>query len=169
VSPREHRRLGHDCAVNFDADCNGRTAYDALGISGDRREESRRRAATRYSPRGGNLQICKSANLQIFTASLAEIHYIALAPHSAAGPVGVAASIQAMAAIPNFLIHEFGGGTGEELFKVPLSYRNGYVELPTGPGLGIELDEERIEANTHTEYRSRTLWRHEDDGSVADI
>lgn len=102
-------------------------------------------------------------------ASLAEIHYIALAPHSAAGPVGVAASIQAMAATPNFLIHEFGGGTGEELFKVPLSYRNGYVELPTGPGLGIELDEERIEANTHTEYRSRTLWRHEDDGSVADI
>ena len=102
-------------------------------------------------------------------ASLAEVHYIALAPHSAAGAVGVAASIQAMAATPNFLIQEFGGGTGEGLFKVPLSFRDGYVDLPTGPGLGIELDEAGIEANTHTEFRLRNMWRHNDDGSVADI
>ncbi len=102
-------------------------------------------------------------------ASLAEIHYIALAPHSASGPVGVAASIQAMAATPNFLIQEFGGGAGDGLFKEPLSFRDGYIDLPMGPGLGIELDEAGIEANTHTEYRFRNMWRHEDDGSVADI
>ena len=102
-------------------------------------------------------------------ASLAEIHYIVLAPHSAAGPVGVAASVQTMAATPNFLIQEFGGGTGEGLFKVPLTFRDGYVDLPTGPGLGIELDAEGVKANTHTAYRFRNMWRHEDDGSVADI
>ena len=102
-------------------------------------------------------------------AALAEIHYISLAPHSAAGPVGVAASIQAMAATPNFLIQEFGGGTGEGLFVEPLTFSDGYVELPQGPGLGIEIDEEGLEANRATQYRSRAMWRHEDDGSLADV
>jgi len=102
-------------------------------------------------------------------AALAEIHYISLAPHSAAGPVGVAASIQAMAATPNFLIQEFGGGTGEGLFVEPLTFSEGYVELPQGPGLGIEIDEAGLEANRATEYRGRTMWRHEDDGSMADV
>ena len=102
-------------------------------------------------------------------ASLAEIHYIALAPHSAAGPVGIAASIQAMATVPNFLIQEFGGGTGEGLFVEPLNLVEGYVELPQDPGLGIEIDEEGLQANIATEYRGRTMWRLEEDGSVADV
>ena len=102
-------------------------------------------------------------------ASLAEIHYITLAPHSAAGPVGIAASIQAMATVPNFLIQEFGGGTGEGLFVEPLNLVEGYVELPQDPGLGIEIDEEGLQANIATEYRGRTMWRLEEDGSVADV
>lgn len=102
-------------------------------------------------------------------ASLAEIHYISLAPHSAADPVGIAAAVQVMAAIPNCLIMEYGGGNGEGLFTQPLTFRDGYLELPQGPGLGIEITEEAIEANRSEEWHLRNMWRHVEDGSVADI
>jgi len=102
-------------------------------------------------------------------ASLAEVHYIAMAPHSAADAVGVAASIQTMAAVPNFLIMEFGGGNGEGLFRQPLSFRDGYVDLPTGPGLGIDIDPEGLAGQRLEEWRQRASWRHEEDNSLGDI
>ena len=102
-------------------------------------------------------------------AALAEIHYIALAPHSAADPVGVAASIQAMAATPNFLIQEFGGDAGDALFVEPLKFSDGYIELPQGPGLGFEISEEGLEANRLTDWRLRNMRRHPEDNSVSDI
>ena len=102
-------------------------------------------------------------------ATLAETHYIAMAPHSAADPVGVIASIQAMAATPNFLIQEYGGGDGEGLFVEPLRFVNGFIELPQGPGLGIEISEEGLEANRATSWRLRSMRRHPEDNSVSDI
>jgi len=101
-------------------------------------------------------------------ASLAETHYIALAPHNAAGPIGVAASIHAMATVPNFLVCEGGTCLGEGLFREPLTFANGFVELPTGPGLGIEIDEDALEAARDETYRQRGMWRLEEDGSFAD-
>ena len=94
---------------------------------------------------------------------------LAMAPHSAADPVGVAASLQAMASTPNLLIHEYGGGNGEGLFKEPLQFKDGYIELPQGPGLGFEIDEEGLEANRTNEWRLRNMWRDPGDNSVADI
>ena len=103
-------------------------------------------------------------------AALAEPHYIALAPHSAADPLGIVASLQAMAGTPNFLIQEFGGGGGEGLFKDPLVFSEGHVELPQGPGLGVEIDREGLEANRHRgPWRQRTMRRHPADGSFADF
>lgn len=102
-------------------------------------------------------------------AALAEVHYAALAPHSSADPVGVAASLQAMAGTPNFLIQEYGGGAGETLFTKPLVFKDGYVELPTGPGLGIEISEAGLAANTATEWRLRNMRRDPDDQSYSDI
>jgi len=102
-------------------------------------------------------------------AALAEIHYIALAPHSAADPVGIAASIQVMAATPNFLIHEFSGGTGEGLFVEPLKFVDGFVELPHEPGLGFEISEEGLEANRAASIGMRTMSRHPEDNSVSDF
>ena len=69
-------------------------------------------------------------------AAYAEVHYIAIAPHSAADAVGVAASIQAAATIPNLLIHEFGGGAGEGLFKTPLVFNQGTSSCRRGPASG---------------------------------
>ena len=102
-------------------------------------------------------------------AAYAEVHYISLAPHSAADPVGVVASLHAMAGTPNFLIQEFGGGTGEGLFTEPLTLTDGFVSLPQGPGLGIEIDPDGLEANRLTEWNLRPARRHPEDNSVSDI
>ena len=102
-------------------------------------------------------------------ATLAEIHYIALAPHSAADPVGVAASIQAMAATPNFMIQEYGGGAGDSLFVEPLTFKGGFIELPQKPGLGFEISEEGLEKNRATSWRLRTMRRHPEDNSFSDF
>ena len=45
-----------------------------------------------------------------------------------------------MAGTPNFLIMEYGGGGGEGFFTNPLQMQDGFVELPQGPGLGVEID-----------------------------
>ncbi len=102
-------------------------------------------------------------------AALAEIHYIALAPHSAADPVGVAASIQAMAATPNFMIQEYGDGAGDSLFVEPLTFKDGFIELPQKPGLGFEISEEGLEKNRATSWRLRTMRRHPEDNSFSDF
>ena len=54
-----------------------------------------------------------------------------------------------MAGTPNFLIMEYGGGGGEGFFTNPLQMKDGFVELPRGPGLGVEIDPEGLEAATH--------------------
>ena len=102
-------------------------------------------------------------------SSLAEIHYMAMAPHSAADAVGVVASLHAMAGTPNFLIQEFGGGAGEGLFTEPLLFKDGFVSIPQGPGLGIEIDPEGLAANRQDEWRQRSMRRHPEDNSINDI
>ncbi len=110
---------------------------------------------------GGILELKKISNL-------AETHYLAMAPHNAAGPIGVAASIHVMATVPNFLICEGGTKRGEGLFKEPLIFKDGFMELPKIPGLGIEIEDDAIEAIRDETYRQRGMFRFEDDGSFAD-
>ena len=77
-------------------------------------------------------------------AGMAEAHYAQIAPHLYCGPVVGAANIQLGACIPNFLILESierWGGFHAELLKTPIRWEDGYVIPPTGPGLGVELDE----------------------------
>ncbi len=110
---------------------------------------------------GGILELKKISNM-------AEVHDLAVAPHNAAGPIGVAASIHAMATVPNFLICEGGSSRGEGLFKEPLVFQDGFIHLPTGPGLGFELDDDAVEAARDESFRFRGMWRSEEDGSFAD-
>jgi galactonate dehydratase len=77
-------------------------------------------------------------------AAMAEAHYAQIAPHLYCGPVVGAANIQLSACIPNFLLLE-GIGTWDgfhaEILVRPIAWEDGYVIVPTEPGLGIELDE----------------------------
>ena len=76
-------------------------------------------------------------------ASIAEAHYAVIAPHMACGPIAAAAAIQLDTCSPNFLIQEANQGPlHKTIFKEPLVFENGYIIPPTGPGLGVEFDEE---------------------------
>jgi len=80
-------------------------------------------------------------------ADMAEVHYLAVAPHNISSPIGTMASVHLCAAIPNFLALEWHAASVpffDDLVKgrrAPL-IQKGYITLPEKPGLGIELDEQ---------------------------
>ena len=75
-------------------------------------------------------------------AGMAEAHYAMIAPHMYCGPVAAAAAVQLDVCSPNFLIQEYNGGSlHSEIFKEPIRFEQGMIMPPTGPGLGVELDE----------------------------
>jgi len=102
-------------------------------------------------------------------ANMAEVYYIHVMPHCAIGPVAFAACLQVDAAVPNFLVQEqIDFSLGRGMLQEPWEVKDGYVDLPTKPGLGIELDEQLLKE--HCEYREELggEYYHEADGSVAD-
>jgi galactonate dehydratase len=90
-------------------------------------------------------------------AALAEAAYAKVALHCPLSPIALAASLQLDAALPNFLVQEhnevndwredgrtlFGKGYLKEPFVLD---EDGCVAVPTGPGLGIELDDAGLRA-----------------------
>jgi len=100
-------------------------------------------------------------------AGMAESYYVPIAPHNPQGPCSLAASCQIAAAIPNFLIQERGTNTYENLLKTPFKAENGYLPLPKGPGLGIEIDEDKLRAQVGEPQQYPQTYD-KDDGSVVD-
>jgi galactonate dehydratase len=81
-------------------------------------------------------------------ATLAEAFTVPLAPHSIMTELGVAASLHVCASIPNFFIQEsrLADHVLPEGVLVP-SFNpdaEGFATLPTGPGLGVEVHEDRL-------------------------
>jgi galactonate dehydratase len=100
-------------------------------------------------------------------AAMAEASFVAVAPHNALSAVNLASSLQVVATVPNFLAQE-EIHLGAQLLKQPFVVRDGYIDLPQGPGLGIELDEEAMQGLVYDGSHQMPMWVHEDDGSVAD-
>ena len=81
-------------------------------------------------------------------ASIAEAHYAMIAPHMYCGPIAAASAIQVDTCSPNFLIQEANQGPlHKTIFKEPLVFENGYIIPPTGPGHGVEFDEDVLKAH----------------------
>jgi galactonate dehydratase len=99
-------------------------------------------------------------------AGMAEAYYAAMAPHNPLGPISLAAGLQLAASIPNFLCQE-QVSLGEGYLKEPFRVEGGHVPLPTGPGLGIELDEDALADKLDHDWRNRET-SDENDGSVVD-
>ena len=100
-------------------------------------------------------------------AGMAEAYYAGIAPHCPLGAISLAACVQLDACIPNFLMQE-QVNVGENYLKNPLIIKDGFIELPQTPGLGVELDEEKLASQIKTEdWRSPQLYDPED-GSVMD-
>lgn len=106
-------------------------------------------------------------------AAMAETYYIKVAPHNPYGPVSTAACVHLCAATPNFLILEYVRTNEPWRSKVqvgePMRAQNGYIELPTAPGLGIDLDEEVLKSRPYEDAGRGMYGNFHDDGSVADV
>ena len=76
-------------------------------------------------------------------AAEAEVRGVYVIPHNPLGPVSTAACLQLDACIPNFEVQEYPMANGvcrlDKEMKTPFHVENGYITLPEGPGLGIEL------------------------------
>ncbi|MEW8977967.1 MAG: mandelate racemase/muconate lactonizing enzyme family protein [Symbiobacterium sp.] len=81
-------------------------------------------------------------------AGMAEAWNVPVAPHLSVGQgVMIAATLQVAAAIPNLFILEYQPNPfnlANQFLAKPLVCEDGFMYLPEGPGLGVELDEERI-------------------------
>lgn len=81
-------------------------------------------------------------------AAIAEVYNAQLAPHLYAGPIEWAANIQLAAAIPNILMAEtIETPFHAALIKNSVAVENGYIPVPTTPGLGIDVDEDLARAH----------------------
>ncbi|MDE2889923.1 MAG: mandelate racemase/muconate lactonizing enzyme family protein [Gemmatimonadota bacterium] len=101
-------------------------------------------------------------------AAMAEPCHIAVSPHNYnSTTVGLAATMQAAAGMPNFLITEYFVNfepAGNEIAVEPFVVEDGYITLPTAPGLGIDLDEGALAKHPFRSFPGRNLRRPCDEG-----
>lgn len=85
--------------------------------------------------------------------AMAEAYDIAAAPHAPYGPIALAATLQIDVCSPNVFIQEQSLGIhynkGFDLLdfvqnKEVFQYKDGFVDIPTKPGLGLEIDEDKV-------------------------
>ena len=89
-------------------------------------------------------------------AGMAEAFNAQMAPHLYAGPIEWAANIQLGASLPNLLmLEQIGTGNPfhQHLLTTPIHWEDGYVHVPTAPGLGVELNEDVARAHPYTGTR----------------
>lgn len=105
-------------------------------------------------------------------AAMAELYFGSVAPHNPLGPISLASCLQLDTCIPNFLAQEHPGNPdksdlGVGYIKDPFVIKDGYIDVPTKPGLGVELDEEALQDKLY-DGNWTTPRQYFDDGSVAD-
>jgi len=110
-------------------------------------------------------------------ATMAEAYDVALAPHCPLGPIALASCLQVDATSHNAFIQEQSLGIhynkGNDLLdyikdKSVFDYKDGYVAIPQGPGLGIEIDEDYVRTQSKIGHNWKNpVWRHAD-GSIAE-
>jgi galactonate dehydratase len=110
-------------------------------------------------------------------AAMAEAYDVAVAFHCPLGPIALAANLQLDAVCYNAFIQEQSLGihynANNDLLdyladRAPFAYQDGFVAMPGGPGLGIEINQAYVDERAAEGHRWRNpVWRHED-GSVAE-
>ncbi|GAB3262463.1 D-galactonate dehydratase [Arthrobacter pigmenti] len=110
-------------------------------------------------------------------AAMAEAYGVGLALHCPLGPIALATCLQLDAGCHNAFIQEQSLGihynTTNDLLdyvREPsvFAYDDGYVTIPTGPGLGIDVNEDYVLERAGVGHRWRNpVWRHAD-GSIAE-
>ena len=111
-------------------------------------------------------------------AAMAEAFDVAVAPHCPLGPIALAACVQLDACTPNVFIQEQSLGIhynkeGADLLDYLVDpnvfrFHDGFIDIPGGPGLGIQLNKEKIvEAARIGHNWKNPVWRNYD-GTMAE-
>ena len=110
-------------------------------------------------------------------AAMAEAYDVAVAPHCPLGPLALAACLQLAGCTPNVALQEMSLGihynVGHDLLnfcanKEALTAVDGYLPIPEGPGLGVDVDEAAVREAHKDRHRWRNpIWRLRD-GSFAE-
>ncbi|MDA1300496.1 MAG: galactonate dehydratase [Proteobacteria bacterium] len=94
-------------------------------------------------------------------AAMAEAYYVGFQPHNCYGPICTMASLQVDACTPNFMIQE-GGITpwfqDAVIGDFPIQ-KDGFLPVPTAPGLGVAMDEEWLKAHPWKEGDDEIPWK----------
>jgi galactonate dehydratase len=83
-------------------------------------------------------------------ADYANTYDIMFAPHNSHGVLGTLQAVNLVATLPNFLILEYEADDQpwrQEIVSEAYTVKDGFLELPTKPGLGVDLNEEAIAAH----------------------
>ena len=83
-------------------------------------------------------------------ADYANTYDIMFAPHNSHGVIGTLQAVNLVATLPNFLILEYEADDmpwRQEIVSETYTVKDGFLEVPTKPGLGVELNEEAIAAH----------------------
>jgi galactonate dehydratase len=83
-------------------------------------------------------------------AAMADVYNLHVQPHNCSGPVGTAAAVQVVFAIPNFVIMEWFPYWSDGRYDIVTeAYErktgNGRLAAPTAPGLGVELNDDYLQ------------------------
>ena len=105
-------------------------------------------------------------------ATMAEAYDVAVALHCPLGPIALATCLQIDACTYNAFIQEQSLGihynVGNDLLdyltdRSVFTYSDGFVTIPTDPGLGIEVNEDYVMERARQGHRWRNpIWRHPD-------
>ena len=107
-------------------------------------------------------------------AAMAEPYFVSVSPHNFnSTTVGLAATLQVSAMMPNFLIAEYFLNLeefGKEIALEPFEIEDGYISIPENPGLGIELDEDTLKKYPYSPFPKRRFGEyHEESHTTAGL
>lgn len=101
-------------------------------------------------------------------AAMAEPYFVVVSPHNYnSTTVGLAATLQVSACIPNFLITEYFVNLedfGRTVAVEPFEVVDGYIRVPEAPGLGIELHENSLRNHPYQPFPTRALRQYHEEG-----
>lgn len=102
-----------------------------------------------------DVNLCGGIAEVLFIAEMARLFSIQCVPHCWGGALAIAATLQVLALLPNFTwgftsdepmleFDTYENPFRDEIVRRPFALDKGYVQIPTGPGLGVEINEDAV-------------------------
>jgi D-galactarolactone cycloisomerase len=102
-----------------------------------------------------DISICGGISESIFIGEMARLHGVRFMPHCWGGAITVAATLQVLATVPNpdlsmtpeqpmLELDTYENPFRDRIVPKPIELKDGCVEIPTGPGLGIDILEDTL-------------------------